>query len=74
VLDHREHGNAYGGMGRHGGGAAEKVAERGFTVMASCIWRWVRVYGPEIDKRCRPDLKRTNRNWRHDSDTYRALL
>jgi IS6 family transposase len=48
---------------------AEMAAERGFTVTASCIWRWVQVYGPEIDKRCRPHLKRTTRSWRLD-ETY----
>jgi transposase, IS6 family len=48
---------------------AEMAAERGFTVTASCIWRWVQVYGPEIDKRCQPHLKRTNRSWRLD-ETY----
>jgi IS6 family transposase len=45
---------------------AEMAAERGLRVTASCIWRWVQVFGPEIDKRCRPQLKRTNRSWRLD--------
>jgi transposase, IS6 family len=48
---------------------AEMAAERGLAATASCIWRWVQVYGPEIDKRCRPCLKRTNRSWRVD-ETY----
>jgi transposase, IS6 family len=48
---------------------AEMAAERGLATTASCIWRWVQVYGPEIDKRCRPHLKRTNRSWRLD-ETY----
>jgi IS6 family transposase len=48
---------------------AEMAAERGLSVTASCIWRWVQAYGPEIDKRCRPSLKRTNRSWRLD-ETY----
>ena len=48
---------------------AEMAAERGLTITASCIWRWVQVFGPEIDKRCRPQLKRTNRSWRLD-ETY----
>src|SRR3954452_7623461 len=34
-----------------------------------CIWRWVQVYGPELDKRCRRHLKPTNRSWRLD-ETY----
>jgi IS6 family transposase len=48
---------------------AEMAAERGLATTASCIWRWVQVYGPEIDKRCRQHLKRTNRSWRLD-ETY----
>jgi IS6 family transposase len=27
---------------------AEMAAERGFATTASCIWRWVQVYGSEI--------------------------
>src|SRR6476660_5835329 len=34
-----------------------------------CIWRWVQVFGPELDKRCRRHLKPTNRSWRLD-ETY----
>ena len=48
---------------------AEMAAERGLATTASCIWRWVQVYGPEIDKRCRRHLKCTNRSWRLD-ETY----
>jgi transposase-like protein len=48
---------------------ADMAAERGLRVTASCIWRWVQVFGPEIDKRCRRNLKRTNRSWRLD-ETY----
>jgi len=29
------------------------VAERGVDVDASCIWRWVQAYAPELNKRCR---------------------
>ncbi len=48
---------------------AEMAAERGLLINASCIWRWVQVYGPELDKRCRLHLKPTNRSWRLD-ETY----
>ena len=48
---------------------AEMAAERGLATTASCIWRWVQVYGPEIDKRCGRHLKCTNRSWRLD-ETY----
>jgi transposase-like protein len=36
---------------------------------ASCIWRWVQAYAPELDKRCRPHLKSTNKSYRVD-ETY----
>jgi IS6 family transposase len=45
------------------------VAERGIEVDASCIWRWVQAYAPELNKRCRPFLKPTNKNYRID-ETY----
>ena len=48
---------------------AEMANERGLSIDASCIWRWVQVYGPELDKRCRRHLKQTNRSWRLD-ETY----
>jgi transposase-like protein len=38
---------------------SELVAERGVAVDASCIWRWVQTYAPELNKRCRPHLKPT---------------
>jgi transposase-like protein len=31
---------------------AEILGERGVEVDASCIWRWVQAYAPELDKRC----------------------
>ena len=48
---------------------AEIVQERGMEVDASCIWRWVQAYAPELNKRCRPHLKPTNRSYRVD-ETY----
>src|ERR1700757_2854939 len=48
---------------------SELVAERGVEVDASCIWRWVQAYGPELNKRCRPFLKPTNKSYRID-ETY----
>jgi transposase-like protein len=47
----------------------EMTTERGLSISASCIWRWVQIYGPELDKRCRRHLKPTNRSWRLD-ETY----
>ena len=48
---------------------AELLAERGLFADASCIWRWVQAYGPELNKRCRPHLKSTNKSYRID-ETY----
>ena len=48
---------------------AEMALERGLLIHSSCIWRWVQVYGPDLDKRCRAHLKRTNKSYRVD-ETY----
>jgi transposase, IS6 family len=48
---------------------AELLAERGLAVDRSCVWRWVQAYAPEINKRCRPHLKPTNKSYRVD-ETY----
>src|SRR5262250_3474339 len=48
---------------------AEMALERGLLIHSSCIWRWVQVYGPELDKRCRAHLKPTNKSYRVD-ETY----
>jgi IS6 family transposase len=48
---------------------AEMLSERGLEVDASCIWRWVQAYAPEINRRCRPHLKPTNKSYRID-ETY----
>ena len=48
---------------------SEINAERGLSISASCIWRWVQIYGPGLDKRCRRHLKPTNKSWRLD-ETY----
>ena len=48
---------------------AEMALERGLLIHSSCIWRWVQIYGPELDKRYRAHLKRTNKSYRID-ETY----
>ena len=48
---------------------SELLAERGVAVDPSCIWRWVQAYAPELNKRCRPHLKPTNKSYRTD-ETY----
>src|ERR1700733_9450655 len=47
----------------------EMMLERGLEIDPSCIWRWVQQYGPELEKRCRPHLKPTNKSYRVD-ETY----
>ena len=60
---------------------SELLSERGLFVHATCVWRWVQAYGPEIDRRSRPHLKSTNKSYRVDEtyikvrgkDRYRAV-
>src|SRR5947209_10665300 len=47
----------------------EMMAERNLSVDHVTIWRWVQRYAPELDRRCRPELRHTNRSWRCD-ETY----
>jgi len=46
--------------------------ERGLPADHTTIWRWVQRYAPELNKRCRRELKPTNGSWRVD-ETYSAL-
>jgi transposase-like protein len=50
----------------------ELMMERNLTVDHVTIWRWVQRYAPELHRRCRPELRMTNRSWRVD-ETYSAL-
>jgi transposase, IS6 family len=45
------------------------MRERGLPTHHTCIFRWVQVYSPELDKRCRPYLRRTNKSYSVD-ETY----
>ncbi len=45
---------------------SELLSERGLPVDASCIWRWVQAFAPELSKRCRPHLTPTNKSYRVD--------
>jgi IS6 family transposase len=47
----------------------ELMAERNLAVDHVTIWRWVQRYAPEMNRRCRPELRMTNRSWRVD-ETY----
>ena len=45
------------------------MAERNLNVDDVTIWRWVQRYAPELNRRCRRELRMTNRSWRAD-ETY----
>ena len=47
----------------------EIMAERNLSVDHVTIWRWVQRYAPELNRRCRPELRKTNGSWRVD-ETY----
>ena len=47
----------------------EIMEERGLNVVHTTIMRWVHEYAPQIDKKIRPHLKRTDKSWRMD-ETY----
>ena len=46
----------------------EIMAERNVSVDHVTIWRWVQRYAPEFNRRCRPELRNTNRSWRVDEN------
>jgi transposase-like protein len=45
------------------------MAERNLRVDHVTIWRWIQRYAPELERRCRWQLRMTNRSWRVD-ETY----
>jgi IS6 family transposase len=47
----------------------ELMRERGVWVDHTTVFRWVQRYAPELDQRCRPQLKATNDSYRLD-ETY----
>jgi hypothetical protein len=47
----------------------EMMAERNVYVDHVTIWRWIQRYAPELNRRCRQELRITNRLWRVD-ETY----
>ena len=44
----------------------ELLVERGLAADHTSVWRWVQRYSPELNKRCRRELKPTNGSWRVD--------
>src|SRR3954467_4812844 len=49
----------------------ELMAERNLSVDHVTIWRWVQRYAPELHRRCRSELRMTNRSWRVDETYFR---
>lgn len=47
----------------------EIAAERNLFIERSTIYRWVQEYAPELEKRVKPHLKKTNDSWKLD-ETY----
>jgi IS6 family transposase len=47
----------------------EMMSERGLSVVHTTIFRWVQQFAPELEKRMRPHLKKSNDSWRVD-ETY----
>ncbi len=45
------------------------MSERGLRVVHTTIYRWVQVFAPELEKRMRAHLKKSNDSWRVD-ETY----
>jgi transposase, IS6 family len=45
------------------------MVERNVQVDHVTIWRWIQRYAPELSRRCRPELQKTNGSWRVD-ETY----
>ena len=45
------------------------MPERNLHVDHVTIWRWVQRYAPELNRRCRRELRATNGSWRAD-ETY----
>jgi transposase, IS6 family len=50
----------------------ELMAERNLQVDNVTIWRWVQRYAPELERRCRRELRMTNTSWRVDETYYRV--
>jgi transposase, IS6 family len=45
--------------------------ERGVSVDHTTIFRWVQRYAPELERRCRPQLKATNDSYRVDETSIK---
>jgi IS6 family transposase len=50
----------------------EMMLERGISVHHTTLYRWVQMYAPEINKRCRSYMKITDPSWRVDETWIRV--
>ena len=48
------------------------LQDRGVEVAHTTLFRWIQAYAPELEKRIRPHLRRSNGSWRVD-ETYVVL-
>ena len=47
----------------------EMMTERGLDIEHTTIYRWGQDYAPDLDRRSRPHLKKTDESW-HADETY----
>jgi transposase, IS6 family len=47
------------------------MRERGLCVDHTTMYRWVQLYAPELDRRCRPHLKAATDSWRVDETSIK---
>src|ERR687894_995392 len=48
------------------------LQDRGVEVAHTTLFRWIQAYAPELEKRIRPRLRRSNGSWRGDETYIRA--
>src|SRR4051794_3415789 len=46
------------------------LQDRGVEVDHTTLFRWIQAYAPELEKRIRPHLHRSNGSWRVDETSY----
>src|SRR5689334_5954922 len=48
------------------------LLDRGVTVDHTTLFRWIQAYAPELEKRIRPHLHRSNGSWRVDETSVKV--
>jgi transposase-like protein len=41
-------------------------------IFSQLLWRWIQCYAPELSRRCRRELRKTNGSWRADETNLRV--